>query len=301
MKHVSEQMLSGEVFPGERTLSEDHHSVRKQSMQLLCSTGAFTRYPEFPDYRAILEYGPLFDVDGFEVIFLPNWYPYWEQVVNDLVASGLRFPAVHTEKQIGIVFGSALEQDQEQGLAWFATNCTFAQQIGAKTVVLHLWGWPQSDEHLERNLQPLQRCLDIAAEHDVLLAIETIPCKISTPLENVERAVKRDPRCAIALDTEFLANHGQLFDVFNKEWAWEHQRVRHIHIKDFDGQAFLPDGKRRYLHPGEGNIDFTRFFQALRQSGFDGAISLESPALDSNGKLDRAKIEASLLFLRSFL
>lgn len=33
-------------------------------MLLLCSTGAFSRNPDYIDYRAVLQYGPQLDVNG---------------------------------------------------------------------------------------------------------------------------------------------------------------------------------------------------------------------------------------------
>ena len=143
---------------------------------------------------------------------------------------------------------------------------------------------------MERNLRPLARALDIAAAHQVSLAIETIPCKRATPLANLAQVIAQAPRSRIALDTEFLADHSQLFDIFAQDWAWEEQRVQHVHIKDFDGLAFLPNGRRRYLHPKEGKIDFALFFARLQERNFQGTISLELPALNEEGVVDIAKI-----------
>src|SRR5207247_1196936 len=145
------------------------------------------------------------------------------------------------------------------------------------------WGWPDSDNHLERNLQPLSACLDVAERYDMRLAIETIPCLKHDPLSNVRRAVEQDGRVRVALDTEFLAWHEQLETVFEAGWLWEGQRVCHVHVKDYDGQAFLADGRRRYLHPGDGRIDFASFFAQLQQRKFSGSISLEAPAVDASG------------------
>ena len=45
-----------------------------EAMQLLCSTGTFSRDPDYTDYRAVLAYGPGLEVDGFEVLFYAGWY-----------------------------------------------------------------------------------------------------------------------------------------------------------------------------------------------------------------------------------
>lgn len=268
-------------------------------MQILCSTGVFTRSSDPLSHEAILLYGPQFDVDGFEVIFYPRWYTQQEEVIRALQSSGLYFPALHTEKSIGEVFGSSDAGEREQGVLRFEQNCIFAQQIGAHIVVLHLWGLPYADSHLEHNLQPLSPCLDIAEQHGLELAVETIPCTHADPLTNVKRAFEHDPRSRVALDTEFLAFHDQLDAAFAASWLWQEGLVCHVHLKDHTGLLSAKEG-RRYLHPGEGQIDFRRFVQQLRAAGFDGALSLEARAIDHEGRVEVARIQRSLHFIRSF-
>jgi len=72
-----------------------------EPLELRCSTGTCSRYPDQTDYHSILTYGPELNVDGFEVMFYPDWSENIKQISTDLQASGLRFPAIHTEKGIG--------------------------------------------------------------------------------------------------------------------------------------------------------------------------------------------------------
>lgn len=104
----------------------------------------------------------------------------------------------------------------------------------------------------------------------------------------------------MALDTEFLALHDQLDAVFAASWLWQERPVRHVHLKDFDGLLASKDG-RRYLHPGEGQVNFRRFVQQLRTAGFDGALSLEARAIDAEGQIEAARIQASLQFIVNLL
>ncbi|HCI79195.1 MAG TPA: hypothetical protein DHW02_05860 [Ktedonobacter sp.] len=269
-------------------------------MQLLCSTGTFSRFPDYVDYHIVLRYGPLLDVSGFELMFYPSWYGNAERIGSELRASGLAFPAMHTEKSIGVSLGKPTSEEREQGIQFFAENCRLAEMLNTRVLVLHLWNWPDLDDHLENNLQALPLCLDIAAQHHVQLAVETIPGRHHTPLDNVQRAVEYDARCHVALDTEFLAQYDQLEEVFHRDWLWQNGRVSHVHIKDYDGKPFV-DGARRYLHPGEGNIDFERFFHNLKQRGFNGNVSLESPAVDATGQVAIKHIQQSLTFIRRYL
>jgi len=270
-------------------------------MQLLCSTGAFSRFPDYVDYHAILRYGPQLDVDGLEVMFYPMWYDNIEQIAHDLQQSGLRFPVMHTEKNIGVALGKPDMEEREKSVRWLTANCRLAHLLGTKVLVLHLWGWPELDDHLEYNLVSLGKCLDAAEQHDLMLAIETIPCRHATPLSNVQRAVERDGRSHVVLDTEFLAQSNQLEEIFAAPWLWQTGRTVHTHIKDFDGQAFTPDGIRRYLHPGEGHIDFQHFFDGLKQHKYDGYVSMEAPAIDSHGVVTIARLQQSLRMIREFM
>ena len=262
-------------------------------MRVLCSTGVFTRTSDPLSHEAILRYGPQFAVDGFEVIVYPRWYAALAQVSRSLSASGLAFPVIHVEKGVGETFGCDEAAVRERGIADFERNCDFARRIGARLAVLHLWGLPESDTHLERNLGLLSHCLDIAERYELDLAVETIPCVAANPMANIERAYKRDRRMQVALDTEFLAMHDQLEAVFAAAWLWQNRLVTHVHLKDF---AVVPDAAptRRYLHPGDGQLDFDRFVRQLRTLGFDGALCLEARGIDGENNVEVERIAASL-------
>ncbi len=124
------------------------------------------------------------------------------------------------------------------------------------------------------------------------LAVETILCNRGDPLGNVARAVGRDERCRVALDTEFLAAHGQVEDAVEDERLWGGNAVAHVHAKDFH-----PDSERKWLHPGDGVVDFDAFFAGLARRGYAGAVTLESTALH-DGRVDLEQARASLARLR---
>jgi sugar phosphate isomerase/epimerase len=247
-----------------------------------------------------LRYAQEFIADGLEIIFYPRWYEEPERIVRELRSCKLPFPVLHLEKSIGDCFGSSDAREREQGILRFEQNCAFAGQLGVRIVVLHLWGMPSSDCHLEYNLQPLTRCLDRASQYGLTLAIETIPCTYADPLSNVKRATEHDRRACVALDTQFLAWHDQLEAVFTARWLWQARTVRHVHLKDHEGPFGSREG-RHYLHPEEGQIDFRRFVQQLRVAGFDGTLSLEARAINQDGGVDVTRIQASLQFMRHLI
>ena len=119
------------------------------SMQLLCSTGTFSRFPDLTDYRSILTYGPELEVDGFELMFYPDWSTEIEQIATELLKSQLRFPAIHAEKGIVPALVSSRPGEREQGWQWMQANCQLGKSIGANLLIFHLWGLPDSDEKIE--------------------------------------------------------------------------------------------------------------------------------------------------------
>jgi sugar phosphate isomerase/epimerase len=265
---------------------------------LLCSTGAFSRDPDLTDHRAVLRYGPGLAVDGFEVIFYADWYGKVERIAADLTSTGFSFPVVHAEKSIGAAVASYSTDDARVGYERLAENCLLAKMLGARFVVLHLWAYPDSTEVLERDLRALPPCLDVAEMFGLGLAVETVPSAASDALAMTQRAMERDGRCLVALDTEFLAYHGQLDAALGADWLWEGGRMRHAHIKDYDGEMFTPDNRRRYLHPGEGDIPFARFFSGLSDRGFEGAVSLEATVVGKNADVDAPRLIESIATLR---
>jgi len=270
-------------------------------MQLLCSTGTFSRFPDLTDYRSILLYGPGLEVDGFELMFYPNWTPEIEHIAAELRKSSLRFPTIHAEKGIGPALVSSQPEEREQGWQWMQASCQLGSLLGSNLLIFHLWGLPDSDERIEQNLRHLEKCITFAEEFGLELAVETVPCRRADPLSNIWRAIEQDPRSLVALDTEFLAMHKQLEAAMQADWLWQHNRVRHVHIKDYDDGMHSTDNYRRYLHPGEGRINFSQLFEALRQRNFSGYISLETSVVNRDGTRDILQLKKSLTMLRQFV
>lgn len=260
------------------------------SPTVLCSTGVLTREPDHADHKAILEHAPKLGTQELELALYSEWYGHLDEVVEDLGKADMSFRTVHADKAIGGGLGSDDPEEADEALELLEVNCRAAAALGAKTLVLHLWELPTGDERLERNLQRLPTCLDTAEAYNVALTVETVPGRAGTTLANIRLAVEADPRCAVTLDTEFLAFHGQLAESIEADWLWADNRVRHVHLKDFDGRL-REQGRRRYLLPGEGALDLQGFLDGLLQRGYAGAVTLEASALTPSGELDQARLD----------
>ncbi len=157
------------------------------------------------------------------------------------------------------------------------------QRSGAKTLVLHLWERPTADREIERNLERLPMCLDMASAYGLALAVETIPGDDGTPLTNVQLALERDPRCRVTLDTEFLGPLRRARgEHLPPSGSGRNGAVQHVHIKDFDGRL-RRGGRRRYLLPGEGRLDLQGFLNGLAERGYTGGLTVEATAVGDDG------------------
>ncbi|MGB3328920.1 MAG: sugar phosphate isomerase/epimerase [Thermomicrobiales bacterium] len=274
-----------------------------QPPALLASTGAITRWSAIHDIGEVVARGASLGIDGIEVMIFTPFRERLDDVAADFVrhgeANGIGFPATHAEKDIG---PEVVREDDaaavQATLDRFSANCRFTQAIGGDRTVLHLWGLPESDRAISRALAMLPELIDRAAEYDVLLGVESIPCLVDDPLANLRRVLAHDPRARVTLDTEFLAMHGQVPHVREATWLWDAHAVVHVHVKDFIDPSHVQPGQRRYLQPGEGEIDFPAWFAGLAANRYGGAISLEAPAPTPEGDVDTTRLRASIGTLR---
>lgn len=249
-------------------------------MRILCSTGAVTRNPTRAHHRLIADARDL-PSDGFELSIYPGWVDDSDNVAAEIAALGLPIETAHAEKSVG----ACLSEGDRGAVDRLEGSARIAAEAGARLLVLHLWELPLGDRHLERNLELLPACADVAEAAGLQLGIETIPCSAGSPLANVTRAIEREPRCVAVLDTEFLAHHGEFDEALGAGLP-----VGHVHVKDYAGEFKHGDPRTRYLLPGEGSLDLDGFLAALAARGYEGAATLEASAVDPSGGLDHGRL-----------
>ena len=262
----------------------------------LCSTGCFSRDPDLSSIDLVTRGMRQLRGSSFEVIFYSTWFDIADDAARTINATGSLTPVLHAEKSIGPDFASSVESDTVEAFERFEINCRFGRAIDAQRLVLHLWGLPDSDALLHRNLAALPRLLDIADRYGLTLSIETLLCQVSTPLDVVARCREVDQRARITLDTVFLAMHDQLGSAVVDDRLWP-AGVDHVHLKDYPDPS-LGWGKAPYLHPGDGALDLSGFVEGLHARGYAGTMTLETHALLEDNGPDIARIEASLDWIR---
>lgn len=268
-----------------------------QTWEPLCSTGAF--FPRSGSSSVELVAQGMRSLPGtaFEVMFYRDWAERTGEVARGLNATGASMPVLHASKPIGPALVADSDEERRRALDGFAMNCCLARDIGAELVVLHLWGLPDSDTLIDRQLAMLPRLADTADDHGVRLSIETLLCREQTPVDVLARCVSTEPRVGITADTAFLAMHDQLGQVVTDDRLWTDRGVDHVHLKDLVDPCRPWGQGQQYLHPDEGELDLQGFLTGLRSRGYTGQVTLEAQALRPDDTPDVERIRSSLAWI----
>lgn len=264
--------------------------------KIYCSTGTIVGRDNRWNHRLFIDHGDKIEADGFELMMVKAYYEKLETVIADCRASGLPFPTIHAEKDIGLYLGGE-EADRQEALRLFARNCHAGEAIGAKKLILHLWSGQNSDCHLERNLSLLGTLFDMASRHGLSLLCENVPCVKHDPLFNLNRVHTLFPEARFVYDVRFGAFHEQNDAIVASE-ALTNGLVDHIHLSDYVGPPHDWSSLRPILHLGEGIIGLDTLLPRIA-ARYHGTITLESPEILA----DRCAVEVinrDLAYIRRF-
>ena len=108
-----------------------------------------------------------------------------------------------------------------------------------------------------------------AADLGVEIALELEPFKLSF-LNNLEKMVQfLDEVCHPAVQANLDISHLTLTHTPAADIQRLQERIAHVHISDCDGKVHGD------LPPGRGVVDFAPYLSQLRQTGFQGTVSIE--------------------------
>ena len=267
---------------------------------ILCSTGAVVGRLNGRDHRLIMKYFPLLRCDGMEFMMYDSWYEKRGEVARDLAASGIPFPAMHVDKSVGDRISRDRGSDTEDALRDFSLNCEVANLIGAKQLVLHLWGNVDSDRHIDHNFRAYGRLTATARAHGLELTVENVVCSHADPMTHMAEMRALFPDCGFTVDTKMAAFHGQMALFSQPEWAWlwREGRVRHLHVNDYRG-GYMDWSSLRTLFIGDGQIDFIPFFETAGRYGYRGSLTCECTAMRPDGSVNIDRLNESLDAVRA--
>ena len=264
--------------------------------QILCSTGTLVGRANGYDYHVIIENRNAVAADGFELMMLKAWYDKLPEVADALERAGVKTPTIHFEKDVGALLSLGSEEDKEEGLRLFTLNADMAKAVGAEKAVFHLWDGRFSEAQLAGAISRLDALYEICDKRGVRLAVENVPCRKPTPLENILSISRAFPEAGFTFDTRHASYMDQCGAFFESE-NWE-SRICHLHVSDYSGETVpgMWGVTRPILHPGDGIIDFETLFAEM-PAYHGGTVTLESPVLAADGGLDLPKLNRSLAYL----
>lgn len=239
-------------------------------------------------------------IDGIELMMLPAFYDKLDIIAKDLEKTGMDFPVIHAEKNIGILFSEGDHESIREGMRLFDVNCEMGKRIGAARLVLHLWGGFLSDAEIARHIKLCPELFEIADRYGLEILYENIPCSTNFPLDNLKAIYDLYPRTKVLFDTRFGEFHHQFDYLFSSDWLWD-GALSHIHISDLREGADRDFTRLRpILHPREGLIDFADFFEKVKRHAYNGSVTLESPVLFEQG-IDTDKLTDTLVYIRELI
>ncbi|MBQ8497476.1 MAG: sugar phosphate isomerase/epimerase [Clostridia bacterium] len=267
--------------------------------QILCSTGTIVGRANGFDHRLIIKYKDEIEADGFELMMLKAFYGRLPEIAEELNRADVPIRTIHFEKDITALLGLGDEEDRREGLRLFADNVDMGRAVGAKKAVFHLWDGRFSAEQVESGILLLETLYEICEKRGVELLVEGVPCKTS-PYALVCEIAEKYLSSRFTFDTRHSDFMGET-DTFFESPLWQN-RIGHIHVSDYSGETAegMWGVTRPILHPGEGLIDFEKFFTAAARCACD-TVTLESPVMFPDGTHDILKLNRTLSLLKKNL
>jgi len=272
------------------------------------STGVYSQFPDYATPEAVADGMASLPADVFEVLLFGMWKDM-DAAARTIAQAGRPVAVVHGEKRIGGLLGGEAPALRRQGQDLVRAALGVARIVGAPAVNIHLWDLPDSDRNLERNLQALEEILPEVWASGIHLLVETIPCQLDVPWRNVERALAFADQCAararatppggqalgVNLDLEFLSWHDGVDTTLERHVPAWGSRLGNVHVKDHDGHPFDEQGRRRYVNPGDGHLDYPSIFGRLRDAGYAGPLMFEGNVTRAGDRA--AALAATTLYL----
>lgn len=228
--------------------------------KILCSTGAVIRKTNRYNYKLLESLSKQLICDGFELMMDSPWYDNIEALKSFLLKSNFYIPVVHCEKDIGEIISKANENELIEAYRMFNMDCDVANCIGAKKLVLHLWGGMASDSNFQNNINAYPHLNELAEKYELELLIENVVCNVENPMKHLRELKEKFPKVKFVFDTKMAAFHEQLELLYEKEyeWLWKDGHICHYHVNDYAG-GYMDWSNLRTLSIGTGKVDFNCF------------------------------------------
>lgn len=270
--------------------------------KILCSTGAITGKTNGYDYKLLEPLSRKLMCDGFELMMDSIWYDDIGALKRYLQEKDLYIPIVHCEKDIGEMISKGGESELAHAYRIFEIDCDVARTIGAKKLVLHLWGGRASDSKFQNNIEAYPYLNEKAQEYGLELLVENVVCNVENPMKHLCELKQLYPDIRFVFDTKMAAFHEQLDLLYEPEyeWLWQQGYIQHYHINDYAG-GYMDWCNLRTLPVGRGKLNFNRFFDFIKRTEYKGNFTAEGNAVGSDGTVDVDMLNEQFRCIREYI
>ena len=110
------------------------------------------------------------------------------------------------------------------------------------------------------------------------------------------------PEIRFVYDTKMADFHRQLDLLYQPEydWLWKENHIRHYHVNDYGG-GYMDWNNLRVLPMGKGHIDFDRFFEHVKATGYRGDFTFEATGFDPQGKIHLDTLNEQFRLARKYM
>ncbi len=191
--------------------------------------------------------------------------------------AGVPVPSLCLSGHRKIPFGSADPEIRRQAAEFMEKAIVFAGDTGIRVIQLagyDVYYEPTSRESRERYIEGMERALELAARHQVMLGLEIM----DTPFQN---SITRYLRLKERLPSPWFKVYPDLGNLT----AWGNDVAHELtigidHIVGMHVKETLPVGPNfpgafRDVPFGEGTVDFVHCFKTLRDLGYAGPFLIE--------------------------
>ena len=255
-------------------------------MRLAYSTNAFTRTDLLSALQSIADLG----YAGAEILCdRPHWFPgeVSDEAIEDAARTlsdlGLAVSNLNANTANGYytpappenIFEPALSNPDPELRRWRQDYTIEALRIGARLgarAVSVTSGHPQPGilprQSLDYLVESLKHICEAAAKYGVKLGIEYEPGLLVERAVELAEVIERvgSPELGANLDIGHSYLDGESPEAAVALLAG---RIWNVHVED------IRNRKHFHLIPGDGDLPFDRYFDALRQVGYDGFLTVE--------------------------
>jgi hexulose-6-phosphate isomerase len=190
---------------------------------------------------------------------------------------GMVVPSMCLSGHRKIPFGSADPALREQAARFMEKAIRFASDTGIRVIQLagyDVYYEPSTQDSRQRYLEGMQRALEVAAQHQVMLALEIMD---TTFLNSISKF--------LVLKEQLPSPWFQVYPDLGNLTAWGNDVVREltlgihhivgVHIKETQPVGPNFPGAFRDIPFGQGSVDFVTCFRTLRTLGYAGPFLVE--------------------------